>query len=81
MPSRDCSLQPTLLGPQPGRALDRVDRPGAVDAREVADAVRGRRLVPLDDDLLARHRRDDLVALVDPEADELGELLLERHLA
>ena len=28
---------------------------------------------------LAGHRRDDLVALVDPEADELRQLLLERH--
>ena len=72
-------LQPPLLGPEPARTLDRVDRSGAVDAREVSDAVSGRVLVLRRVGHLARHRGDDLVALVDPVADELRQLLLEGH--
>ena len=72
-------LQAPLLAPQPGGALDRVDRPGAVDAREVSEAVdRGIR-VSGRGDLLAGAGRDDLVALVDPVPDELREFLVEGH--
>ena len=46
---------PPLLGPQPGGALDGIDRPGAVDAGEVSDAVSGRILVPGRGRHLARH--------------------------
>jgi hypothetical protein len=77
------ALEPALLGPQPRRALDRVDRAGAVDPGVVPDAVTGD-LAELGRALLARghlglHRRDRAV-LVEPVADELGELLFERHL-
>ncbi|OIQ88185.1 hypothetical protein GALL_299180 [mine drainage metagenome] len=71
--------EPALLAPQPGRTLDGVDRPGAVHAREVPDPVRGGVLQGNRRRHLALHGRDHLTALVDPEPDELGELLVERH--
>ncbi len=71
--------QPPLLGPQPGRALDRIHRARAVHAGEVPEAVLGRLLVPAGRGHLALHGRDDLAALVDPVADDLRELLLEGH--
>ena len=35
------ALEPALLGPQPGGALGRLDRAGAVDPGVVAQPVRG----------------------------------------
>src|SRR5690606_33129161 len=71
-----------LLGPQPLRPLDRVDRPRAVHAGVVAQAVArdlrqgGRGRVA---GHLALHRGHDVAALVQPVPDELCELLLEGH--
>ena len=76
------ALQPTLLLPQPRRPLGGVDRPGAVHAGVVADAVRGdvgERRAGIRTPHLVLHGRDDLAALVEPVADELRRLLLERH--
>ncbi|MDQ1169547.1 hypothetical protein QE392_001351 [Microbacterium proteolyticum] len=73
-------LQTPLLAPQPLGALDRVDGTGAVDAGEVAEAVHRGIRVGGGRDLLAREGGDDLVALVDPVAHELRELLVEGHL-
>ena len=72
--------QAPLLAPQPRGALDGIDRAGAVHARQVADAVPRSVFVPRRGGELTRHRRDQFVALVDPEAPELGGLLLQRHL-
>ena len=81
MPSRVCVAQAPLLRPQPRGPLDRIDRSRAVHAREVADAVRVWRPRTASEDAdLAGHRSDELVALVDPVAAQLGDLLLERHL-
>jgi hypothetical protein len=78
------TLEAALLGPQPGGALGRLHRAGAIDARVVADAVLGDlgeiAGVQLAGGHLGLHRRDRTV-LVKPVAHELGQLLLERHLS
>src|SRR5450756_2222791 len=78
------TLEAALLGPQPGGALGRLHRAGAIDARVVADAVLGDlgeiAGVHLAGGHLGLHRRDRTV-LVKPVAHELGQLLLERHLS
>ena len=78
-PQASLALQPALLVPQPLGPRDRIDRAGAVDPREVPDSMHDRVLEPGRGLHLAREGSDHLIALVDPEADELAELLLEGH--
>ena len=65
--------------PQPRGPLHRVDRSGAVRPGQVAQAVPRGLLEPGRPAELALERRDGLAVALVPEADDLGELLLQRH--
>ena len=65
--------------PQPGGARGGVDGAGAVGAGEVTEPVPGELFELGGPAELALQRRDRLAVLLLPEADDLGELLLERH--
>jgi hypothetical protein len=80
-PEPGLALQAALFGPEPGGTLVGFDRTGAVDAGELPDAVAGdvrQGAALLHGRHLALHGGDDAV-LVEPVADELGDLLVEGH--
>ena len=71
--------QPALPLPQPPGPLDRVDRAGAVGPGQVAQPVPAGLVEAGGLGELALQRGDRLAVTLVPVADELGELLLQRH--